>query len=70
VFFPYEIREDTHVTLRIVDAGEHPVLILVDEVIRAGEHVAAADISEMRRGMYSCIMTAGTTTEQKSFRIE
>ena len=70
VFFPYELREDTHVTLRIVDTEARPVLTLVDEVLRAGEHVAAADISEMRSGTYACVMTAGTTTEQRSFRVE
>src|SRR5262249_9422198 len=44
IYFPFELKQRSNVSLRIVDAQGTPVQILVDGVVEGGQHVASVKV--------------------------
>ena len=70
VYFPYEVEKPSPVFVKILDGNNIEVATVVDAVQQAGSYIAAADISRLSRGNYTCMFIAGEYTEKKSFRVD
>ncbi len=69
VFVPYELGERASVSLTILDDNNQPVMDLVRGVELPGRYVAAADLSKVKKGVYSYRLAAAGFTRQRSFRL-
>lgn len=69
-FFPYELRAQSAVSLTVVDPEKKTVLTIVDGIQPRGRYVAAADLSSLKNGLYSCVMRAGNFAATRSIRID
>ncbi len=63
----YEIGESAPVVMKILDESNREVVSVVDAVQPPGRYVAAADLSNLRKGTYACLLVAGSYTSRKSF---
>lgn len=70
VFFAYDLTEQATVSLRILDRNEREVSRIVDAVQVPGSYIAAANVSTLRSGEYSCVFVVGGVKETKVFRLE
>jgi hypothetical protein len=70
VYFPYEVEKPSPVFVKILDANNAEVATVVDAVQQPGSYIAAADISALARGTYTCMFIAGAYTEKKPFRVD
>lgn len=61
---PYELPERTPVIIKLLDRGNAERVSVVDQVQPGGRYVAAADVSGLRDGEYTCLVVAGGRTER------
>jgi uncharacterized lipoprotein YddW (UPF0748 family) len=67
VYIPYEVGINSPVFVKILDQSNKEVLTVVDAIQKPGSYVAAADISSLRKGTYTCMLLAGDSKEKKTF---
>lgn len=70
VFIPYEIQRSAPVIVKILDRNNKEVVDVVDSIQKPGRYVAAADISKLEDGTYTCLLVAGDQTIRKTLRID
>ena len=68
-YFPYELQMESNVSLKIVDVDGRIVLTIVQGGQSRGRYIAAADLSSIKDGMYSCILSVGRFTATQSIRV-
>jgi uncharacterized lipoprotein YddW (UPF0748 family) len=70
VYIPYEISEKTPVFLKILDERNNELISVVDAVREPGRYIAAANISKLKDGMYTCLLVAGGLSQKRMFKVD
>lgn len=65
VYFRYEIKMASPVTLKIIDQSNDDLITVVDAVQEPGSYIAAADISTLQPGTYVYVLSAATFRERR-----
>ncbi len=67
VFIPYEIKRQSPVLLKILDMANNEVMNIVDSVQEAGRYIAATNVSNLKKGNYTCLLVAGEYSQKRDF---
>lgn len=71
VFVPFEIGQpSSRVSLTVFDSGSRELAKLVDGVRPPGRYVAAFDVSSLKGGVYSFVLTSGGASLTRETRID
>ena len=70
VYIPYEISEKTPVFLKILDERNNELINVVDAVQEPGRYIAAANISKLKDGMYTCLLVSGGFSQKRMFKVD
>ncbi len=66
---PFEVKEQDHITIRIVDMAGRQMAILVDEIISAGSHLVSFNRNDFDNGIYYYQLNAGKSMQSKKMLI-
>ncbi len=67
---PFEVKESSHLTLRIYDYLGREVAILADAEFTPGEYILEWDASEVSNGIYFYQLRTGTDTQTRKMVVE
>ncbi len=70
LFIPYEIGAASPVIIKLLDDKNREVMNVVDAIQPPGRYVAAANISDLKDGVYSYRLIAGQFSQKRTFRID
>jgi uncharacterized lipoprotein YddW (UPF0748 family) len=70
LYIPYEINAASPVVVKILDGRSREVVRVVDAIQNPGRYVAAANISKLEGGNYTCLLVAGNARMEKMFSVK
>jgi hypothetical protein len=65
----YDVPEQSHVTMTVLDVLGRQVAVVVDQLQPAGRYKAVFDASALTSGAYFCRLTAGSYVQTRTLRL-